>query len=212
MNKNTVPIENVIYGSAAAGLAGGAIGATMGVLKNAPVKQYSISTGINCGIFGATFFIVRESFLGYQRSKNPQFGLKDSQTKDFDTMFSSAMAGATTGGLLSAISRGSKSVPSSAILFGALCTGLQAVYNTGNNWRQESILKSGDLDGRYVLSKEKKESEGFSILKHIHMPSWFPIHQISEEEYEELLDTRLQTLEAELAELERKLRESEKKK
>lgn len=48
---------------------------------------------------------MREAFLAFQRSKNPQFGLKDSQTQDADALFSSAVAGATTGGLLSAVAR-----------------------------------------------------------------------------------------------------------
>lgn len=38
------------------GLAGATTGATIAVLKNAPVKQYTVSTGLNCGVFGATFF------------------------------------------------------------------------------------------------------------------------------------------------------------
>jgi hypothetical protein len=48
---------------------------------------------------------VRESYLAYQRSKNPQYGLKISQTQDADALFSSAMAGATTGGLLASAAR-----------------------------------------------------------------------------------------------------------
>jgi hypothetical protein len=55
-----------------------------------------------CGI---DFPGMREAFLAFQRSKNPQFGLKDSQTQDADALFSSAVAGATTGGLLSAVAR-----------------------------------------------------------------------------------------------------------
>ena len=37
-------------------LAGATTGATIAVLKNAPVKQWAVSTGLNCGVFGATFF------------------------------------------------------------------------------------------------------------------------------------------------------------
>ena len=163
-----------------------------------------------------TFFytVVRETFITYQRQKNSQFGLKNSQTKDFDALFSSAMAGATTGGLLSAAYKGPKSVVSGAVMFGALCTGFQAAFTAGNNWRQDSILKSGKLDGpSFQLTMkqnnmdEEQKKEGFSILKYIDLPSWFPIHQLSEDEYNELLDTKLQTLETELAELEKKLNE-----
>lgn len=162
--------------------------------------------------------MVRETFITYQRQKNSQFGLKDSETKDIDALFSSAMAGATTGGLLSAAYRGPKSVVSGAVMFGAICSGLQAVYTAGNNWRQQSILESGKLDGPTILPviTTKKQSEmegdnkGFSLLQHINLPSWFPIHQLSKDEYNELLDTKLQTLEAELTELEKKIQQSEK--
>ncbi|CEP15967.1 hypothetical protein [Parasitella parasitica] len=198
-------------------LVGASTGATIAVLKNAPVKQWTVSTGLNCGVFGATFFLVRETFITYQRQKNAQFGLKDSQTRDFDAVFSSAMAGATTGGLLSAAYKGPKSMVSGAVMFGALCTGIQAAFTAGNNWRQESILKSGKLDEpsfqltmRQSNMQEEQKKTGFSLLKYINLPSWFPIHQLSEDEYNELLDTKLQTLEAELAELEKKLRNEKK--
>lgn len=154
--------------------------------------------------------MVRETFITYQRKKNSQFGLKDSETKDIDALFSSAMAGATTGGLLSAAYRGPKSVVSGAVMYGAICTALQGLYTAGNNWRQESILGSGRLDGAPAVVESHEKKEPFSLLKYIDLPSWFPVHQLSEEEYNELLDTKLKTLEAELAELEKKLQANEK--
>ena len=149
--------------------------------------------------------MVRETFITYQRQKNTQFGLKDSQTKDIDALFSSAMAGATTGGLLSAAYKGPKSVVSGAVMFGTICTALQALYTTGDNWRQNSIVSSGRIDGPPLVPEIEEKKEPFSIMKYIDLPSWFPIHQLSEEEYNELLDTKLKTLEAELAELEKKI-------
>lgn len=203
-------------------MAGATTGATVAVLKNAPVKQFAVATGLNCGAFGATFFrklmpsskkkegqklthsqiVVRETFLTYQQSKNPQFGLKDSQTRDIDELISSAMAGATTGGLLSAAYRGPKGAAPGAVMFGLICTGLQVAYTGANKWRQTMILENDD----------EKPAITQSILKHIHMPSWFPIHQLSEEEYNDLLDTKLQTLEAEVAALEKQLKDIEKNK
>lgn len=156
------------------------------------------------------FAVVRETFITYQRKKNSQFGLKDSETKDIDALFSSTMAGATTGGLLSAAYRGPKSVVSGAVMYGAICSAIQALYTSGNNWRQESILGSGRLDGAPAVLDSSEKKEPFSVLKYIDMPSWFPIHQLSEEEYNDLLDTKLKTLEAELAALEKKLQSSEK--
>ncbi|KAI9267859.1 hypothetical protein BY458DRAFT_573016 [Sporodiniella umbellata] len=115
-------LENVFWGTGVSGFLGATTGATMAVLKNAPIKQFSISTGLSCSVFGATFFcktstllnwliftlfvkVVRETFISYQRQQNTQFGLKDSETRDIDALISSTMAGATTGGLLSAAFR-----------------------------------------------------------------------------------------------------------
>ncbi|KAI8059935.1 uncharacterized protein B0P05DRAFT_558164 [Gilbertella persicaria] len=55
-SRSTETVKNVIVGSSLAAMAGGTTGATIAVLKNAPVKQWTISTGLNCGVFGATFF------------------------------------------------------------------------------------------------------------------------------------------------------------
>lgn len=157
--------------------------------------------------------MVRETFITYQRKQNSQFGLKDSETRDIDALFSSAMAGATTGGLLSAAYKGPKSVVSGAVMYGAICSGLQLMYTAGNNWRQRSILESG-LDRPMEQQQLKIEGggpkEGFSFLKYINLPSWFPIHQLSEEEYNDLLDTKLKTLEAELAQLEKQIQSSKR--
>ncbi|KAG2221254.1 hypothetical protein INT45_012375 [Circinella minor] len=189
--------HNVLTGTSLAVLGGATTGATVAILKNAPIKQYTITTALNCGVFGATFFIVRETFANHQRSKNPRFGLKDSQTRDFDDLMSSTLAGATTGGLLSAVYRGPKGVLSGAIMFGTICAAMQAVYTTGNRWRQETILIA-----------PTSEEEQKSIWESFSMPSWSPIRMISEDEYKELLDTRLKTLEAEVEEIERELKQT----
>ncbi|KAI9263241.1 hypothetical protein BDA99DRAFT_559798 [Phascolomyces articulosus] len=188
--------QTVISGTSMAVLAGATTGATVAILRNAPVKQYTISTALNCGVFGATFFIVRETFANHQRSKNPRFGLKDSQTRDFDDLMSSTLAGATTGGLLSAVYRGPRGVLPGALMFGTICAGMQVLYTTGNRWRQEAILGAPEVE-------EQK-----SIWDSFTMPSWSPIRMISDDEYEEMLDTRLKTLEMEVKEIERELKQA----
>ncbi|KAG2237598.1 hypothetical protein INT48_004501 [Thamnidium elegans] len=210
MSRSKETLESVVFGTGLTALTGATTGATIAILKNAPVKQYAISTGLNCGVFGATFFMVRETFITYQRKQNFQFGLKDSETKDIDALFSSAMAGATTGGLLSAAYKGPKSVVSGAVMYGAICTGLQVMYTAGNNWRQQWILEGG-VDRPVTNKGPEQPKEVFSIMKYINLPSWFPIHQLSEEEYNDLLDTKLKTLEAELAQLEKEIQSSNKK-
>ncbi|RUP51384.1 hypothetical protein BC936DRAFT_148434 [Jimgerdemannia flammicorona] len=43
-------------GTAVAAIAGATTGATLAVLRNVPVRQYTISMGLNCAVFGVTFF------------------------------------------------------------------------------------------------------------------------------------------------------------
>ncbi|KAI8370688.1 uncharacterized protein BYT42DRAFT_583356 [Radiomyces spectabilis] len=200
-------LKSVLLGATVSGTAGAVTGATVAVLKNAPVQQYTIATGINCGIFGATFFTVRETFLTYQRSKNPHFGLKDSQTRDIDDLISSTMAGVTTGGLLSAVARGPRGVIPGSIMFGMICAGLQVTYTAGNRWRQNKILTSGHLDG--PVDKPVKEKK--SLWDYIPIPKWSPIRPISSEEYNELLDTKLKSLEEEIRTIEKEIRDKQKK-
>ncbi|KAI8088222.1 hypothetical protein BDF21DRAFT_484960 [Thamnidium elegans] len=56
MSRSKETLESVVFGTGLTALTGATTGATIAILKNAPVKQYAISTGLNCGVFGATFF------------------------------------------------------------------------------------------------------------------------------------------------------------
>ncbi|KAI8148039.1 hypothetical protein BJV82DRAFT_594381 [Fennellomyces sp. T-0311] len=142
--------------------------------------------------------VVRETFANHQRSKNPQFGLKDSETRDRDDLVSSTLAGATTGGLLSAVFRGPKGVLPGSVMFGIICAAGQTVYTMGNRWRQDAILDAASPSGL----PQKSIWESFSL------PTWVPIRMLSDQEYEEMLDTRLKTLEMEVKEIEQELRKN----
>ncbi|KAI9018581.1 hypothetical protein CLU79DRAFT_295209 [Phycomyces nitens] len=190
-------VKTVVTGAA---ISGATVGATMAVLTNSPVRKFTILTGLNCGIVGATFFAVRETFLKYQRSKNPLYGLKDSQTRDIDELVSSTMAGVTTGGLLSAIYRGHRAVIPGSVIFGAFFAGTQIIYSAANRWRQDKILE-----------QESGNAETKNIWEYIKMPSWSPVRQLSSEEYNEILDNQLKVLEEEMRVIEKELKEKSKK-
>ncbi|KAL0079895.1 hypothetical protein J3Q64DRAFT_1751672 [Phycomyces blakesleeanus] len=197
MPTNKDLVQTVATGAGISAVTGATVGATVAVLTNSPVRTFAISTGLNCGVFGATFFAVRESFLTYQRSKNPLYGLKDSQTRDVDDLVSSTMAGVTTGGLLSAAYRGSRGVIPGSIMFGTFCAGTQLLYSAANRWRQDKILEKES--GNEVVAK--------SIWEYIKMPSWSPIRQLSNDEYNEILDNQLKALEEEMRVIEKELKE-----
>ncbi|CAO3651046.1 unnamed protein product [Cunninghamella echinulata] len=174
------------------------------------LAAYAISTGINCGAFGATFLVsevIRESFLSYQQSKNPYYGLKDSETRDIDSLISSTMAGTTTGGLLSAAYRGARGVIPGSVMFGTICAGGQLLYSAFNRWRQDTIINRGYMD----LSPDQ-DIPTKKLWDYIEIPSWSPIRKLSNEEYNQLLDDKLKNLEDEIKQIELELRQNEKKK
>ncbi|KAF9151361.1 hypothetical protein BG015_006776 [Linnemannia schmuckeri] len=130
--KNKDVGKDLLKGTAIAGVTGATAGGIVGILKQKPVGSYAFSGGLNASLFGMTFIAFRESFLRLQREKNPYYGLKDSQTMDIDHLWSSTIAGAFTGGILAALARGVKAVPSGTFMFGAMAMGGQWVLTKTN--------------------------------------------------------------------------------
>ncbi|ORX55028.1 hypothetical protein DM01DRAFT_1335320 [Hesseltinella vesiculosa] len=205
MEQKTSSIKNILIGTGISAAAGATTGATLAILRNGPVKSYALATGVNCGIFGATFFIIRETFINYQRQQNPHYGLKDSQTRDIDALMSSTMAGITTGGLLSAVYRGPKGVVPGSVVFGLVCAGGQVVVSAANRWRQDTIVKERlmDLTPDQPIPTKK-------IWDYIEIPSWSPVRKISDDEYEQLLDDRLKELEQQVKQIEKEMAKTSK--
>ncbi|ORY96201.1 hypothetical protein BCR43DRAFT_524339 [Syncephalastrum racemosum] len=199
--------ETIVTGTCIAASTGATVGAATAILTNAPIKQYAFATGFNCGAFAVTFLMVRETFAASQRKKNPLYGLKDSETRDFDDLMSSTLAGVTTGGLLSAIARGPRGVPSGAVIYGGVCAAGQAVYTAANKWRQDTILRKQREEETGIIANEPKKS----FWDYFEMPSWSPIRMISNTEYDDMLDTQLKNLEAEIEELEKLIKQNKKK-
>ncbi|KAF9439067.1 hypothetical protein BGZ76_000549 [Entomortierella beljakovae] len=178
-----------------AGIAGATAGATIGILRQKPVVQYSVSGGLNASLFGMTFFAFRESFLRYQRSKNPYYGFKDSQTMDIDQLWSSTIAGSCTGGILSALARGPKAVPSGAFMFGVMGMGGQWILSRANRIRQDKILETEPLESTIVQAKKASDSTkdqvGTGLLKVL------PVQRTDVDDYEKRLLHKLELIEQE---------------
>ncbi|KAF9905302.1 hypothetical protein EC991_001850 [Linnemannia zychae] len=132
--------KDLLKGTAIAGVAGATAGGIIAILKQKPVGAYVFSGGLNSSLFGMTFIASRETFLRLQREKNPYYGLKDSQTMDIDHLWSSTCAGAFTGGILAALARGVKAVPSGTFMFGVMAMGGQWILTKTNRYRQDRIL------------------------------------------------------------------------
>lgn len=95
---------------------------------------------------------------------------------------------------------GPKGVIPGTIIFGALCGVFQTVYSAGKQWRQNAIIKAN----REPLGPSPATSN--NVFQEFSLPSWVPIRTISDEEYSELLDTRLKTLDDEMRDIEHKIK------
>ncbi|CAH1756053.1 8651_t:CDS:10 [Entrophospora sp. SA101] len=118
-------------------------GATTGgfyalIRGNQSIIRTSLSTGLNCGIFGTVFFSIRESCLSFQRNKNAIYEISNAKMRDIDELISSSMAGGVTGGLLSSIAR----IIPGFLTFSLMCGTGQFVYTKLYRLRQDLILKS----------------------------------------------------------------------
>ncbi|KAF9360648.1 DNA-binding protein rif1 [Mortierella sp. AD094] len=195
--------KDLVKGTLVAGVAGATAGATIGILRQQPVAQYAFSGGLNASLFGMTFIAFRESFLRFQRNKNPYYGLKDSQTMDIDQLWSSTVAGACTGGILSALARGPKTVPSGTFMFGAMALGGQWVLNKANRYRQDRILETTPLENTAVQAKrihaDSQEHIGTGLLKVL------PVHRTDVDDYEKRLLQKLELIEREQGVLEEEI-------
>ncbi|KAF9205445.1 hypothetical protein BGZ49_004013 [Haplosporangium sp. Z 27] len=175
--------------------AGATAGATIGILRQQPIPQYAFSGGLNASLFGMTFIAFRESFLRYQRGKNPYYGFKDSQTMDIDHLWSSTIAGAFTGGILSALSRGAKAVPAGTFMFGTMAMGGQWVISKANRYRQDKILETVPKESTSVQATkthdDSQEKLGTGLLKVL------PVHRTDVDDYEKKLLHKLEMIEKE---------------
>ncbi|KAG0300061.1 hypothetical protein BGZ98_009518 [Dissophora globulifera] len=192
---------DLVKGTAVAGLAGATAGTVLGIMRQQPVVKYAFSGALNASLFGMSFIAFRESFLKFQRSKNPMFGYKDSQTMDIDQLWSSTIAGACTGGILSALARGPKSVPSGTFMFGVIAMGGQWIVSKTNRHRQNRILATVPVEEASATVQAKRssasrDSVGSSLLNVL------PVHRTDVDDYEARLRQNLELIEKEQAVLE----------
>ncbi|KAF9121323.1 hypothetical protein BGW39_010634 [Mortierella sp. 14UC] len=210
-NKNVG--KDLLKGTAIAGAAGATAGGIIAILKQKPVGAYAFSGGLNASLFGMTFvgrkpFLAqlvdasRESFLRLQREKNPYYGLKDSQTMDIDHLWSSTCAGAFTGGILTALARGVKSVPSGTFMFGVMALGGQWILTKTNRYRQDRILTTtvpvDSLPASSPLVSPSSKSSSRNAVG-TGLLNVLPVHRTDVDDYEVRLRQKLALIEQEEA-------------
>ncbi|KAL2145067.1 hypothetical protein VTI28DRAFT_7946 [Corynascus sepedonium] len=167
---------------AAAAVCGVFTGAAGGILRSAPPVLFAIIAGGQWFTLGTSYYAARLSSLGY-------FGKGKEEPSPSDKLKASTVAGGvagTCGGVL----RGPRNIIPGAVVFTLLGAGGQAIAN----WRAAR-----------VVDEAPKPDGGF-------WSRWSPIKQLSDQDYENILEEKLLRVEADIALIDdriKELRESE---
>ncbi|KAH6849870.1 hypothetical protein B0I37DRAFT_413312 [Chaetomium sp. MPI-CAGE-AT-0009] len=170
---------------AVAGACGIFTGAAAGIIRSAPPVFFSVIAGGQWFTLGTSYYATRLVALKHFAQEEPTAG---------DKVKASTVAGGvagTLGGLL----RAPRNAIPGAVVFSLLGAGGQTIAN----WRAEKVAKAAD-------AAPKPPSEFWS--------RWSPIKQLSDRDYENILEEKLLRVEADIALIDdrvRELRESERR-
>ncbi|AEO57867.1 hypothetical protein MYCTH_2304576 [Thermothelomyces thermophilus ATCC 42464] len=162
---------------AAAGACGVFTGAAAGILRSAPTVFFAIVAGGQWFTLGTSYYATRLSSLRY-------FGRGKQEPSPSDKIKASTVAGGvagTFGGML----RGPRNIIPGAIVFSLLGAGGQGIAN----WRAARVDDAGP-----------KPEKGF-------WSSWSPIKQLSDADYENILEEKLLRVEADIALIDDRIKE-----
>ncbi|PIA14400.1 hypothetical protein COEREDRAFT_82796 [Coemansia reversa NRRL 1564] len=159
----------------------------------------------NWSMYGIFFFTTREALLAEQKDKNEKYNLRQSQTRDSDELFSSAISGGLTGGLLGFIARNTKAAAvSGALLFSTISAVGQMSFTAVNHRRQQWIIRKMGLDSSNEENQQEEEIKSSSLAARLRrmvsedpiamLPDWFPVRRISSDEYRMILNARREEL------------------
>ncbi|PVV00517.1 hypothetical protein BB560_005098 [Smittium megazygosporum] len=203
----------IIYGSLVCTVAGGVIGSSYAILTNfKPLRVPAIRMGFSWGLAGFTFLTLRQFILKGEHQKIAKYGLKPSQTKDSDELYSSCSSGIITGGIFGALSGTRFGALTGTAILGTTSYVLQKMYTKFNRYRQSIILDQMGIQ----QPKNNSEISGFSassekIFSKLQSEfykkyfSWVPIKSLTHDEYMEILNIREEEILTRLHQIEKEL-------
>ncbi|KAJ5227349.1 uncharacterized protein N7469_007355 [Penicillium citrinum] len=179
------PMSNSLASAAKVGALTGATGliygGAAGVIKSPNPLIHSVSCGIHWFACGSTFWWMRSNIIKhhFQDQASPQ-----------DRAYVSAFCGGLSGGVVTRL-MGGRLVPG-LVIFTLLGYGGQSVFNRVDAWQMgRAQTPSKPLMQRMAESK------------------WIPLRHLSDEEYRNMLNEKLLSVEAEIALLDEKIEQLE---
>ncbi|KAF2746133.1 hypothetical protein M011DRAFT_478516 [Sporormia fimetaria CBS 119925] len=196
----------------------GAVSAIPGLLSGGLIAQlhkrnglwFSALSGTQFFIIGSTFWAVRSCVLEQAQIRNawnksrgspliPVPGPPSSSEKVRATTISSAVTGAIIGQLF----RGRSNVIPGAIAFSIIGWSGQHAWN----WNERKRLGQREKEAAVA---EGQGQEELNWLQRIAMKKWSPMSILTDEKYEELLNEKILSVEAEIALIDQRMHEYRK--
>ncbi|KAF2825678.1 hypothetical protein CC86DRAFT_370610 [Ophiobolus disseminans] len=185
-------------GSAIPGLVTGAL---YGTLRTQTSTLFAIFSGAQCFGIGSTFCMARTALLNQTGLLNwwnitrgaPMHIRNDLNPSLSDQVRASTIAGAFTGFSLGLLFRGPRNVIPGTLMFTLFGWSGQHGYNYLDKRNSQGIQKQAQLKADGELKPKESLLERFAKSK------WSPMSVLTDEQYEEMLQEKLLSVEAEIA-------------
>ncbi|KAI9591722.1 hypothetical protein BDF19DRAFT_454004 [Syncephalis fuscata] len=196
----------ILSGTLGFATAGAAVGGIWSMARGRSAVPYTLGMAANCGLIGFTFLATRRFILEERLDRQRSLGQKDPQLTDSDMIVSSTVAGGATGSIWSGVFYGSHRVIAGFLVLGVLTGGMQMCITAANSMRQQIILNKLNPDQAQELPLTRfKESIVRQLGELGQLASdnlaWIPIHKLTTKEHRELLQKKLDGVNAELEEV-----------
>lgn len=205
----------VAQGTVALGLAAGAIGALIGVRRGKDPVTLGGRMAVNGGVAGLGYFAFREYLIapGLAELRGRQSQELSGPSPWRHGLTESALAGGLTGGSMSALARGPRTIIPAAITSALLTASLQLTINAVKVARLEAltvreqrhvvaaeeVARQKGLSDEQQAEEQEAASSSFGSRLWTRLQSYSPIRKLSDEEYLDILHTQASELEQTLA-------------
>ncbi|KAF2011440.1 hypothetical protein BU24DRAFT_281217 [Aaosphaeria arxii CBS 175.79] len=194
----------------AASIPGFVIGAFTGTLRTSTPILFSLVSGIQWFALGTTFWAVRTSVLNHVGLQNwwnstrgaPILPRTDLSPSHSDRLRASTISGGVTGAVLGALFRGPRNIIPGTIMFTLFGFGGQHAYDFLDQKNTEQVQKDD-------VTEEGAKEKG-TWLQRAAKSKWSPMKVLSDEEYLEMMNEKVLSVEAEIALLDDKIEELRK--
>jgi hypothetical protein len=184
------------------------IGALYGTWRTDIPRLFAIVSSVQWFTAGTTFWAVRSGILDQTRVINwwnitrgaPLREVPDTPPTQADKIRASTISGGITGAVMGMVFRGPRNVIPGSIMFTLFGYTGQHAYNFFDRRNTEKLIKQ-DVEKQKPL----EEQENLNWLQRVAKKKWSPFSNLTDEQYESMLNEKLLGIDADIALLDEKI-------